>query len=200
MIEDALGPRVFVGDHSGIAHFRSRARRGGHRDQGGDGRSINFPVTRPAHGVIQGRSIVACLQGDGLGRVHGRSTADGDDAVTPAVPEGGGAGGDVRRRGVGFDLGKHLGIQARVGQGRPRRRDDAGCRKTRVGHDQGPLDAQARRRLAQFDQASGAEAHGGGKWPVGGQSGSVGGHDERHPVGRLRGRQFPQAGVKCPPP
>ena len=160
-----------VGQHARAPDLGSRARGGGDRHDGRDGRGVG--AGPPVVDVLEvpHRDRLAGHQRDQLAQIEARSAAEGDHPVVPALVEGVDAGLEVIFVGVGVDLGEDRAAEPRRLHQVQRLRGDRQGRKAPVGDQQRPRDARGGAGLGQFGNPPRAEADGGGIAPVGSRRG-----------------------------
>ena len=161
MEDDALGVGGPLDDDGGSPHLASRAGGGGHGDDRGHPCHVDAGPVVPDVFKVPQRTVLAHHQGHTFGHVQGRATTKGDDPVVCPFPIGADSVLDVSAVRVPV----HPGEDTSAGQLR-RILGDVQVRQAAVRHQQWIGDAQLSADGRQFDDSSGAEAHGGGVVPV----------------------------------
>ena len=98
---DELALLFHIGDHVVDGHFGSGAGSGGNSD-GGHARILGGGHAFEASHIFKLR--IGNDDADGLGGIHGRTAADGDDVVSAGLFESSHTGLHIFNRGIGLDV------------------------------------------------------------------------------------------------
>ena len=181
---------AFIHDDRGAADFRSRARCGGHRDDGRDAGGVRTAPPVFAVFIVPDGPCLAGHEGNGLARIHGAAATEDDDAVVVSVAENFEALFDVLTDGVRVHVGKETAGDARMFQRADGVHDHRQGLQARIGDDQWTADTDGAAGVCQLADAACAEADLGGEVPVACERGILVDHDVLirwwWPLGRVR--------------
>ena len=166
--EEPLLPGLVILDGGELGHLAGRPRGGGN----GDVRRDGLPDLADSHEFPEVFLPFPGQDGDPLGRVHGRPSADGDDSVGPRLPENPGPPRDHREGRIGNRFGEESGgpFPQRFHEGP----DHGGFLQGDVRYHQGLVHAQAVHLFDGLFQRAGSEDDSGGNMEAEGEAVLVG--------------------------
>ena len=166
MKDDALELRRLVSNHRSPADFRAGTGGGRHRDHRCHARHVD-PLKVVAHILeIPERTILPGHQRNCLGRIQGRATAEGDNAVMVPQAIDDDTVHDVLPGGITLDRRKHLHRQALVPALLDSGRQHWQSGQSRIGDQQRRRHAQLAAGVGQLGDAARTHTHSGRIVPV----------------------------------